>query len=153
MMIDDDNDIREPWGPKASRHLSYRWGKTPKKPHPGNLFRPGIKPRSAAWQARMLSPGPQRWTWDYLFTVLQYSLLASQLKLVQIDVSTVKRCTSIDEGRRRVACRDLSCDDNTLFIAREGMLQTYKKHTVSLFFTGDIFHYYSGAHLTLYPKF
>ena len=24
------NDIRGPWGPKASRHLSYRWGKTPK---------------------------------------------------------------------------------------------------------------------------
>ena len=22
------NDIRGPWGPKASRHLSYRWGKT-----------------------------------------------------------------------------------------------------------------------------
>ena len=28
-------------GPKASWHLSYRWGKTPKKPHPGNLSRPG----------------------------------------------------------------------------------------------------------------
>ena len=35
------NDIRGPWGPKASRHLSYRWGKTPKKPHLGNLSRPG----------------------------------------------------------------------------------------------------------------
>ena len=30
------NDSR---GPKVSRHLSYRWGKTPKKPHPGNLTR------------------------------------------------------------------------------------------------------------------
>ena len=28
------NDIRGPCGPKVSRHLSYRWGKTPKKPHP-----------------------------------------------------------------------------------------------------------------------
>ena len=25
------NDIRGPWGPKASWHLSYRWGNTPKK--------------------------------------------------------------------------------------------------------------------------
>ena len=25
------NDIRGPWGPKVSWHLSYRWGKTPKK--------------------------------------------------------------------------------------------------------------------------
>ena len=31
-------------GPKISWHLSYRWGKTPKKPHPGNLSRPGIEP-------------------------------------------------------------------------------------------------------------
>ena len=37
------NDIRGPWGEgaKVSWHLSYRWGKTPKKPHPGNLSRPG----------------------------------------------------------------------------------------------------------------
>ena len=25
------NDTRGPWGPKVSWHLSYRWGKTPKK--------------------------------------------------------------------------------------------------------------------------
>ena len=37
--------------PKVSWHLSYRWGKTPKKPHPGNLSRPGIEPGPAAWQA------------------------------------------------------------------------------------------------------
>ena len=30
------NDIRGPWGPKVSWHLSCRWGKTPKKPHSGN---------------------------------------------------------------------------------------------------------------------
>ena len=30
------NDIQGPCGPKVSRHLSYRWGKTPRKPHPGN---------------------------------------------------------------------------------------------------------------------
>ena len=35
------NDIRVPWGPKASWHLSYRWGKTTKNPHPGNLSRRG----------------------------------------------------------------------------------------------------------------
>ena len=38
------------------------WGKTPKKPHPGNLSRPGIELGPAAWQARMLPPAPQRWT-------------------------------------------------------------------------------------------
>ena len=56
------NDIRGPWGPKVSWHLSYRWGKTPKKPHPGNLSRPGIEPGPAAWQARMLLLAPHRWT-------------------------------------------------------------------------------------------
>ena len=56
------NDIRGPWGPKVSWHLFYRWGKNPKKPHPGNLFRPGIEPGPAAWQARMLPLAPQRWT-------------------------------------------------------------------------------------------
>ena len=53
------NDIRGPCGPKASCHLSYRWGKTTKKPHSGNLSRPGIEPGPAAWQARMLPPAPQ----------------------------------------------------------------------------------------------
>ena len=56
------NDIRGPWGPKVSWHLSYRWGKTRKKPHPGNLSTPGIEPGPAAWQARMLPFAPQRWT-------------------------------------------------------------------------------------------
>ena len=56
------NDIRGPCGPKASWHLSYRWGKTPKKPHPRNLSRPGIESGPAAWQARMLPLAPQRWT-------------------------------------------------------------------------------------------
>ena len=36
--------------------------KPPKKPHPGNLSRLGIKPRPTAWQARMLPLVPQRWT-------------------------------------------------------------------------------------------
>ena len=49
-------------GPNVSWHLSYRWGKTPKKPHPGNLSRPGIEPGSAAWQAHMLPLVTQRWT-------------------------------------------------------------------------------------------
>ena len=56
------NDIRGPWGPKASWHLSYWWGKPRKKPHPGNLSRPGIEPGPAAGQANMLPPVPQRWT-------------------------------------------------------------------------------------------
>ena len=56
------NDTRGPWGSKVSWHLSYRWGKTPKKPHPGNLSRPGIEPGPAAWQARMLPLAPQRRT-------------------------------------------------------------------------------------------
>ena len=56
------NDIRETLEPKASWHLSYRWGKTLKKSYPGNLSWPGIEPGPAAWQARMLPPGPQRWT-------------------------------------------------------------------------------------------
>ena len=33
-----------------------------KKPHPGNLSRPGIELGPAAWQARILPPCPQRWT-------------------------------------------------------------------------------------------
>ena len=55
-------DIRGPCGPKVSWHLSYRWGKTPKKPHPGNRSRPEIEPGPAAWQAHMLLPEPERWT-------------------------------------------------------------------------------------------
>ena len=62
MMITNTNDSRGLWGPKVSWHLSYRWGKTPKKPYPWNLFRPGIEPGPAAWQARMLPLAPQRWT-------------------------------------------------------------------------------------------
>ena len=31
-----------------------------KKPHPGNLSRPGIEPGPAVWQARMLPLAPQR---------------------------------------------------------------------------------------------
>ena len=42
--------------------MSYRCGKTPKKPHPENLSRPGIEPGPAAWEARMLPLAPQRWT-------------------------------------------------------------------------------------------
>ena len=37
------------------------------------------------------------------------------------------RCTSVGEGSSRVVGTDLSRDDNTLLIAREGMLQKYKK--------------------------
>ena len=41
------NDTWGPLGPNVSWHLSYRWGKSPKKPHPGNLSRPGMEPGSS----------------------------------------------------------------------------------------------------------
>ena len=41
-------------GLKTSWHLSYGWGKPPKKPHPKNLSRPGIEPGPSPWQMRML---------------------------------------------------------------------------------------------------
>ena len=66
------NDIRGPWRPKVSWHLSYKWGKTPKKPHPGNLSRPGIEPGPAAWQAHMLPLAPQRWT---IILINEYNFL------------------------------------------------------------------------------
>ena len=64
------NDIRGPWGPKISWHLSYRWEKTLKKPYPGNLSRPGIEPGPAAWQARMLPVAPQRWPGKHVFVYI-----------------------------------------------------------------------------------
>ena len=70
------NDIRGPCGPKVSRHLSYRWGKTPKKPHPGNLSRPGIEPEPAAWQARMLPLAPQR--------SVQHKIFFSKVRLIMV---------------------------------------------------------------------
>ena len=56
------NDIRGSCGSKFSWHLTYRWGKTPKKTNLGNLSRPGIELVSAAWQARTLPPAPEQWT-------------------------------------------------------------------------------------------
>ena len=63
------NDIRGPWRPKASRHLSYRCGKNPKNPHQGYLTRPGIEPgtlrdrRALFYDSRRIfsvySPRPQ----------------------------------------------------------------------------------------------
>ena len=81
--------FEEPWGPKASWHLSYRWGKTPKKPHPGNFSRPGIEPGPAAWQARMLSPAPQRWTIiknNLRYTKCDYGILVQQLVLIMLII-------------------------------------------------------------------
>ena len=60
-------------GPKISWHLSYRWGKAPKKTHPGNLSRPGIEPGPAAWQDRVLTLAPQRWT--PISVIVYYPLL------------------------------------------------------------------------------
>ena len=85
----DDNDgqmiFGEPWGPKVSWHLSYRWGKTPKKPHPGNLSRPGIEPGPAAWQARMIPLAPQRWTAIYIYCGKQREATAPIKSLVKLQ--------------------------------------------------------------------
>ena len=56
------NDSWGPCGLKTLWHLSYRWGKTQKKPHPGNLSWLGIEPGPTAWQAHILPPAPQQWT-------------------------------------------------------------------------------------------
>ena len=66
-------------GPKASWHLSYRWGKYPKKPHPGNLSRPGIELGPTAWHALMLPPVPQRWT---LYYILKFNLIISNFFII-----------------------------------------------------------------------
>ena len=63
MIFYDDGQMISGWlWPRFSLHLSFVWGKTPEKPHLGNLSRSGIEPGPAAWQARMLLPSPQRWT-------------------------------------------------------------------------------------------
>ena len=87
----------EPCGPKASWHLSYRRRKTQIKPHPGNLSRPGIEPGPAAWQARMLPPAPQRWTWVFsksikyaYLNICEYFVLNWQLKLTDMPSGGIK---------------------------------------------------------------
>ena len=40
------NDIRGPWGPKVSWHLSYGWGKTPKKTSPRKPVPTGDRTRA-----------------------------------------------------------------------------------------------------------
>ena len=79
------NDIRGPWGSKASRHLPYRRGKTPKKPNQGNLSRRGMEPGPAAWQARMLPPGRRRWTSQFLILRLSLAIdsFASSLGFIR----------------------------------------------------------------------
>ena len=64
------NDIRGTCGPKASRHLSYRWAKKPRKNSSMKFIRPGIEPGPAAWQARMLPPAPQRWTTKHSSSII-----------------------------------------------------------------------------------
>ena len=39
----------------ATWHLTYRWRRTPKLPHPGNMSLPGMEPGPAARQKRMLT--------------------------------------------------------------------------------------------------
>ena len=50
-----------------------------KIPHPGNLSRPGIEPGPAAWQARMLPPGPQRRTPVLSVTNVLFSEFCNEL--------------------------------------------------------------------------
>ena len=78
-------DTLGPWGLKVSWHLSYRWGKTPKKPHPVNLSRPGIEPGPDAWQARMLPFAPQRWTRITFIIQIVNSNLRSEWKCLLVN--------------------------------------------------------------------
>ena len=64
-------------------HLSYRWGKTPRKPHPGNLSRPGIEPGRAAWQERMLPSASQLWI-SYIYLHIKFKILRSNLDALKI---------------------------------------------------------------------
>ena len=73
------NDIRGPCGPKASWHSSYRWGKTPKNPHPGNLSRPGIEPGPAAWQAHMLPTCSTARLWSYNIFSSMFTLSVTEV--------------------------------------------------------------------------
>ena len=54
----DDNDGQMMLGdlgePKASRHLSYRWGKTPEKTSTRKTEPTGDRTRPARWEATML---------------------------------------------------------------------------------------------------
>ena len=73
MMSHDDNDgqiiFGELGGPKLPDIRLTGEEKPRKKPHPGNLSRPGIEPGPAAWQERMLPLAPQRWTLPLVMTV------------------------------------------------------------------------------------
>ena len=62
--------------------------KTPKKPHPGNLSRPGIEPGPATWQARMLPLAPQRWTYR-LFHIKKTVLVLWRILLSQSEISVI----------------------------------------------------------------
>ena len=70
------NDIRSPYGPKASWHVSYRWGKTPKKPRPETCPDRGPNPGPLR-DTRMVPPVPQRWTihnqWFYFNKLYGYT--------------------------------------------------------------------------------
>ena len=61
--------------------------KTPKKPHPRSLYRPGIEPGPAAWQARMLPLVPQR---DFL--ILCPVLCKLLLKVTKLQLLYAKIC-------------------------------------------------------------
>ena len=61
------NDIRGTCGPKASRHLSYRWGKPRKKLTQETCPDRGSNPGP-------LPPDPQQWTFKIIIHVLIWEL-------------------------------------------------------------------------------
>ena len=111
------NDIRGPWGSKVSWHLSYRWGKTPKNPHPGNLSRPGIEPGPAAWQARMLPLAPQWWTEEIIKTLNMYQLSRYHLFWVKFLLITVLWLAILPAGNAKdlISCLR-QCKKNIIFL-------------------------------------
>ena len=92
------------WPNDIRGHLSYRWGKTPKKLYPGNLSRPWIEPGSAAWQTRKLQPAPEWWTIKSLKRLYSDKNLKSYLCncmlrgfWVKGEWALMKKCASIIE--------------------------------------------------------
>ena len=89
MMSDGDNDGQMIFGGLGGLTLPdiclIGEEKPLKKPHPGNLTRPGIEPGPAACQAGMLPPVPQRWTQPVLiYTLVFWEFSGTQLVSVTI---------------------------------------------------------------------
>ena len=71
------------WGPKVSRHLSYRWGETPKKPSPRKLVPTGDRTRArcggrADYSDICAGPGCTQHPKEYIYI---YSLLTTLINI------------------------------------------------------------------------